>query len=149
MKKSLNLLLTALLAISVVLAIFMVFDKSEVSFGDKLFTHGVSASWSIVWTYILIGAAVLAALACAAWGMIQHPAGLRATLLSVALVVVIVLVAYFIANAHSFEIPNLAAGGIFPRSQTVLSDTSILVTYVALGGTILAAIFSEIYKAFR
>ena len=62
---------------------------------------------------------------------------------------VIVAAAYLIARGHTIEIPDVANGGFFPHPETVITEASILVTYVALGAAVLTAIFTEIYKAFK
>ena len=61
----------------------------------------------------------------------------------------IVAAAYLIARGHTIEIPDVANGGFFPHPETVITEASILVTYVALGAAVLTAIFTEIYKAFK
>ena len=70
-------------------------------------------------------------------------------LASLALIIVIVGVAYFVASGHDIQIPDLANGGFFSQGETVLTDTSILVTYVALVAAFVTAIATEIYGAFK
>ena len=89
------------------------------------------------------------ALFCALLGMIKNPAGIKGTIVSLALIIVVIGVAYFIARGHTIEIPNIEAGGYFGHSETLLTDTSILVTYVALIGAFLTAVGTEIYGAFK
>ena len=67
----------------------------------------------------------------------------------VLMIIVIVAAAYLIARGHTIEIPDVANGGFFPHPETVITEASILVTYVALGAAVLTAIFTEIYKAFK
>ncbi|MCQ4841895.1 hypothetical protein NE695_18515, partial [Neglectibacter timonensis] len=71
------------------------------------------------------------------------------TIISLALIIVIVGVAYFVASGHDIQIPDLANGGVFSQGETVLTDTSILVTYVALVAAFVTAIATEIYGAFK
>ncbi|WP_418692053.1 hypothetical protein, partial [Alistipes putredinis] len=89
------------------------------------------------------------AIFCAVFGMIQNPAGIKGTIISLALIIVIVGVAYFVASGHDIQIPDLANGGFFSQGETVLTDTSILVTYVALVAAFVTAIATEIYGAFK
>ena len=70
-------------------------------------------------------------------------------LISLLLVAVVVVVAYIIAAGHDIQIPDLANGGVFGHSETVISDTSILVTYVALVAAFVTAIVTEIWGAFK
>ena len=80
--------------------------------------------------------------------MVNSSKGIKGTLLSTLLIIVIVAAAYLIARGHTIEIPDVANGGFFPHPETVITE-AILVTYVALGAAVLTAIFTEIYKAFK
>ncbi|WP_295938407.1 hypothetical protein [uncultured Alistipes sp.] len=139
MKKILNIVLGVLLAIMAVLGIY------------AIATGGSEAaiSLNLIWCYFLIVFAVFAAIFCAVFGMIQNPAGIKGTIISLALIIVIVGVAYFVAAGHNIEIPDIANGGFFERGATVLTDTSILVTYVALVAAFVTAVATEIYSAFK
>ena len=106
-------------------------------------------SLNLIWCYFLLALAVFTAIFCAVFGMIQNPAGIKGTIISLALIIVIVGVAYFVASGHDIQIPDLANGGFFSQGETVLTDTSILVTYVALVAAFVTAIATEIYGAFK
>jgi hypothetical protein len=97
----------------------------------------------------LIAVGIATALFTAVWGMVNSSKGIKGTLLSTLLIIVIVAAAYLIARGHTIEIPDVANGGFFPHPETVITEASILVTYVALGAAVLTAIFTEIYKAFK
>ena len=139
MKKILNILLGILMAITVVLMVY------------AIATGGSDASISVnlMWGYFLFVFAVAAAIFCAVFGMIQNPAGIKGTLLSLLLIVVIVGVAYFIAAGHTVQIPDLANNDFFGHSETVLTEASIIVTYVAMAAAFLTAIGTEIWRAFK
>ena len=136
MKKILNIILGILLAVMAVLGIY------------AIATGGSEAaiSLNLIWCYFLLALAVFTAIFCAVFGMIQNPAGIKGTIISLALIIVIVGVAYFVASG---QIPDLANGGFFSQGETVLTDTSILVTYVALVAAFVTAIATEIYGAFK
>ena len=72
MKKILNILLGILMAITVVLMVY------------AIATGGSDASISVnlMWGYFLFVFAVAAAIFCAVFGMIQNPAGIKGTILS-------------------------------------------------------------------
>ena len=137
MKKILNIILGILLAVMAVLGIY------------AIATGGSEAaiSLNLIWCYFLLALAVFTAIFCAVFGMIQNPAGIKGTIISLALIIVIV--AYFVASGHDIQIPDLANGGFFSQGETVLTDTSILVTYVALVAAFVTAIATEIYGAFK
>ena len=131
MKKILNILLGVILLITVILTVYaMVAGGSNEAINLNL-----------------IGIAT--ALFTAVWGMVNSSKGIKGTLLSTLLIIVIVAAAYLIARGHTIEIPDVANGGFFPHPETVITEASILVTYVALGAAVLTAIFTEIYKAFK
>ena len=139
MKKILNILLGVLMAITAVLLVY------------ALATGGSDASISInlMWGYFLVVFAIAAAIFCAVFGMIQNPAGIKGTIMSLALIIVIVGAAYFISAGHSINIPELANGGFIGAGEAVLTEASILVTYVALVAAFLTAVVTEIYGAFK
>ena len=139
MKKIMNILLGVLMVITVVLLVY------------AIATGGSEAAISVnlIWCYVLIVAAIAAALFCAVFGMTQNPAGIKGTLLSLLLIVVIVGVAYFIAAGHTVQIPDLANNDFFGHSETVLTEASIIVTYVAMAAAFLTAIGTEIWRAFK
>lgn len=139
MKKIFNILLGILMAITVVLLIYAIATGGS----------DAAISLNLIWGYILFVLAIASALGCAAYGMIKSPAGIKGTILSLVLIIVIVGAAYFIAAGHSIEIPDLANNTVFGRSETVLTDASILVTYVALVGAFLIAVGTEIWRAFK
>ena len=134
MKKILNIILGILLAVMAVLGIYAI---------------ATGISLNLIWCYFLLALAVFTAIFCAVFGMIQNPAGIKGTIISLALIIVIVGVAYFVASGHDIQIPDLANGGFFSQGETVLTDTSILVTYVALVAAFVTAIATEIYGAFK
>lgn len=139
MKKILNILLGVLMAITAVLMVY------------AIATGGSDAAISVnlTWGYFLVVFAIAAAIFCAVFGMIQNPAGIKGTILSLALIIVIIGVAYFVSAGHSIQIPDLANGGVFGAGETVLTETSILVTYVAMVAAFLTAVVTEIYGAFK
>ncbi|MEG0789512.1 MAG: hypothetical protein RSB23_04310 [Alistipes sp.] len=144
MKKALNILLGVLMAITVVLLVYaLVSPHPEGVFDDP------SISLNIIWCYFLLVFAIGAALFCALFGMIQNPAGIKGTIASLGLIIVIVGVAYFISAGHSIQIPNLASGGVFSAGETVLTETSIIVTYVAMVAAFVTAVATEIYGALK
>ena len=87
-------------------------------------TGGSDASISVnlMWGYFLFVFAVAAAIFCAVFGMIQNPAGIKGTILS---------------------------NGFFGHGETVITETSILVTYVACVAAFVTAVATEIWGAFK
>lgn len=141
MKKILNVLLGILMAITVVLMVYAIATGGSPA----------AISVNIMWGYFLLVFALASAVFCAIFGMIQNPAGLKGTVLSLGLMIVIVGIAYFVANGHAqpYQIPDLANGGIFGAGETVLTETSILVTYAAMVVAFITAVATEIWSVFK
>ena len=133
MKKILNILLGILMAITVVLMVY------------AIATGGSDASISVnlMWGYFLFVFAVAAAIFCAVFGMIQNPAGIKGT------IIVIVGVSYFYSAGHTVNIVDLQNNGFFGHGETVITETSILVTYVACVAAFVTAVATEIWGAFK
>ena len=139
MKKILNVLLGILMAVTAVLLVYAVATGgSEASIGLNL-----------MWGYFLFVFAIAAALFCALFGMIKNPAGIKGTVLSVLLILVIVGVSYFYAAGHTVNIIDLQNNGFFSHGETVITETSILVTYVAFAAAFVTALVTEVWGAFK
>ena len=123
MKKILNIILGVLLAVMAVLGIYAIATGGSEA----------SISLNLIWCYVLLALAIASAIFCAIFGMIQNPAGVKGTLLSFALIVVVVLVSDFIAASH----------------DTVIADCGIIVTYVAMIAAVVVALYSEVAKLFK
>lgn len=141
MKKFVNTLLVVLLVITVVLTLYAVFSSPE----------GLNAaiSLNIIWCYILLAGAIAIALVCAGWGLLKSPAGLKSSLLSMLLIVAVIVVSYFVAAGHTYQIVDLNTGGYFDQWKAVIADSGILVTYVAFIGAVGAAIYAEVANALK
>lgn len=161
MKKALKILLGLMLAVTIALLVYAVAttqvtekDLAAINIASTV-ENSVAISLNIVWTYILMVAAVVAALACAVVSMVKNPSTIKGTLLSVGLIAVIVLVAFFVTKG---QVPEQIAAHAFPDAEggyydnpTVLtiSGTSIYVAYIAMAGAFLAAIYSEVANLFK
>lgn len=140
MKKILNILLVVLIAVTVALLAYAIGTGGSET----------SISLNLIWGYILLVGAVLSVVYCAVKGMVNNPVGIKKSLVSVAIIVVVVgaAVAYALSNA-GLAIPN-SAGGVFDDPfELVVTESSIIVTYVAFVATVIAAVFSEIRNAFK
>ena len=139
MKKILNVLLGILMAITVVLLVYaLATGGSEASIGLNL-----------MWGYALFVFTIATAIFCAVFGMIKNPAGIKGTILSLALIIVVVGVSYFYAAGHTVNILDLQTNGFFGHGETVVTETSILVTYVAFVAAFVTAVVTEIWGAFK
>lgn len=140
MKKILNILLVALIAVTVALLVYAIATGGSET----------AISLNLIWGYVLLVGAALSVVYCAVKGMVKNPAGIKKTLASVAIIVVVVgaAVAYALSNA-GLAIRN-SAGGVFDDPfELVITESSIIVTYVAFVATVIAAVFSEIRNALK
>lgn len=139
MKKFFNILLAVLLVITVILLVY------------AIATGGSEAAISanLMWGYALFVFAVASALFCAIFGMIQNPKGIKGAILSLALIIVIVGVSYFYSAGHTINIVDLQNNGFFGHTQTVITETSIIVTYVAFVAAFVTAVATEIWSVFK
>ncbi len=104
---------------------------------------------NLYWGYALLAFGIVAALFSAVWDMFQKPESIKSTLFTVVLGVVVVVAAYVIAQGHTYEIIDLNTMGTFDRMPTVISDASIMVTYVAGIAAAIAAVYSFISDALK
>lgn len=140
MKKILNILLVVLIAVTVALLVYAIATGGSET----------AVSLNLIWGYILLVGAALSVVYCAVKGMVKNPAGIKKTLASVAIIIVVVgaAVAYALSNSN-LAIPN-SAGGVFDDPfELVITESSIIVTYVAFVATVIAAVYSEIRNAFK
>ncbi|MFR9653710.1 MAG: hypothetical protein SNG47_07870, partial [Rikenellaceae bacterium] len=122
MKKIFNILLGVLLAITAALMIYaVVAGGSQAAIGANL-----------MWGYFLVVFGLASAVACAVVGMIDSPSGIKQTILSIVLVLVVVGASYAFAANNTVQITNIENGGVFDAGETVITETSVLVTYVAV-----------------
>lgn len=139
MKKVLNILLGALIVITLAVTGYAVAAGGS----------DASISLNLIWGYVLLVGAILAVVGGSVYGMIQSPAGAKGSLLSLVLILVVIGVAYFISAGHTVNIVDLQNNGYFGHTETVITETSILVTYVAFAASIVVALVTEIWAAFK
>ena len=139
MKKVLNIVLGALIVITLALVAYAIATGGS----------DASISANLVWGYALLAGAIAAAIGGAVYGMIQSPAGAKGSVLSVVLILAIIAVAYFISAGHTVNIVDLQNNGYFAHGETVITETCILVTYVAFAAAVITALVTEIWAAFK
>ena len=110
----------------------------------------VAISWNLMWGYALLVGAMVSVLWAAIKGTITNPAGLKNTLIAVAIVVVVVGAALGVALSHDgLVVPN-SAGGVFDDPfELAISETGIIVTYIVAAAAILVTIVGEVRNALK
>ena len=145
MKKILNILLGVLMLVTFALLAYAMASNHPQNPAE----YDASVSLSLWWGYILFAAAVASAIACAVWGMIKNPSGIKGTIISLVLIIVIVGVSYLLAAGHDVKIVDLQNNGFFGHGETVITETSVLVTYVAMAIAFVTAIVTEVWGALK
>ena len=145
MGKLIKYLSPILIAVSVALVFWCVFTTPEVPTVENASAVGST----LMWGYAIAAAAIIIAVFSAIWDLIQKPEGIKGTMFAGVAIIAIIAGAYFIANGHDYQIINLETQGVFERGETVISDASILVAYVAGAGAIISAIYSAISDALK
>lgn len=139
MKKVLNILLGVLMLVTVVLLAYAI-----ISGGSE-----AAVSLNLIWGYALLLTGVGAAVIGAIYNMVQSPAGAKSSLLSFVLILIVIGVAYFISAGHTVKIVDLQNNGFFAQGETVITETCVLVSYVAFAAAVLSALVTEIWAAFK
>ena len=140
MKKKLNIVMASLFAITLLLV-----GWAMISGGSE-----VAISWNLIWGYTMLVTAIVSVICAAIKGTITNPAGLKNTLIAVAIVVVVVGAALGIALSHDgLVIPN-SAGGVFNDPfDLAISETGIIVTYIVAVAAIVVTIVGEVRNALK
>lgn len=145
MEKILKYSLVALLGISVAMIFWAVFTTPE----EPTVENATAVGAYLYWGYFLMGAALVAALVGAGMDLLKKPEGIKGALIALVAVVAIIVVAYFIASGHDFQIVDLGNQGYFERKATVISDTCLIIFYVAMAGAVISAIYSAVTDALK
>lgn len=145
MEKILKYILVALLGISVAMIFWAVFTTPE----DPTTETATAVGAYLYWGYFLMGAAIVAALVGAGMDLLKKPEGIKGALISVVAIVAIIVIAYVIASGHDFQIVDLGNQGYFERKATVISDTCLIIFYVAMAGAVISAIYSAVTDALK
>lgn len=100
------------------------------------------------WTYAMIGIATLCAVLFPIVNIAKNPKSAVRSLIGLAIVAVIVLIAYSLADTTPVYTPGNAEG-YTNALELKLSDTGLITTYFALGIAVLSIAVTEVYKLFK
>lgn len=141
-KKILNILLILMLVITLAVLGLFVFGGE---LPNQLYTTPVYTSALLNWTYVLCGIAVIAALVFPIVRLFTRPKQALKSLIGLVGVVIVVLVAYSLADGTPMDLKGYNGPDNVP-SMLILSDTIIYTMYILFAGAIFAIIGSEIYR---
>lgn len=103
----------------------------------------ISVQPFIVWAYILFALAVVAALVFPLYFFIQNPKKALNTLVGLAVMGVVFLVGYFLADATPIYSPTQNAD-LSNASVLVLTDTGLIATYIMFGVAMLLLLYTGV-----
>lgn len=147
MKKFFNTFLVVLLAVTAALLVWVLATQSSID--EVNWTGNTALNAMFFWTYFLFAAALLTAVGCAVFGMTQSSGGHKSTVISVVVIAVVIAGAIFLAMSHHVLIPDIANASYFDRTETIITDASILVTYVAAAAALLTAAYTAVADAIK
>ncbi len=146
MKNIFKILLGVMLAVTVCVIAYPIY----VSFtGGSEEAVNAAIGLNLYWGYFLFALVVCSAVLGAAYGMLKSSGGLLKTILSIAAIAAVIVGSYVYASGHVIEITNIEDGGIFPAGDTIITESSIIITYIVAGAAVLSAIASEVMSAFK
>ncbi len=154
-QKLVSVLLYLILAISVVLLGIFYYKVSGATFASEkpTFEEQINAYGSIVdifigWAYVLIIVGALAALIPAIFQMVTQPKNAVKSVISIAIVAVIVLIAYALSDGTPLDLPAYEGADNVPPTLK-FADTMLFTMYFLLAGAIVSIIYAEIAKVFK
>lgn len=139
MKKILNIILALLIVVTVMLTLWAVATGGS----------DASINANLYWGYTLLVLGVVAAVGGAVFSMTKSASGNRSSLIAFILIVAVIGISYFISAGHTVNIVDIQNNGFFGHNETVITETSILVTYVAFGASIVLALATAVWNAFK
>lgn len=143
--KPLTILMALLLAVSAVIFVLLFLGGNEDNSADLIpkFTNTF-----IIWTYILIFGAILVTGLFEVIGIISHPQKSFRTLLSLGVLVVLVLVAFILADDTPLKLVGYEGTDNVP-SMLILSDVFIFTLYLIVSISIILVIYTELSRFLR
>lgn len=100
------------------------------------------------WTYAMIGLGLASVILLPLFNIAKNPKSAVRSLIGLAIVAVIVLIAYSLSDATPIYTPGNPEG-YTDAMELKLSDTGLITTYIALGIAVLSILVTETYKLFK
>ncbi|PWD97641.1 hypothetical protein [Marinilabilia rubra] len=145
LSKYLNIVLYILLAVTLVFA-GLFFFGGEVE--NAAFTTPIYTESFLNWGKMLLAGAAVISILFEIFNLIVHPQSAVRSLISIALLGVIVLVAYSMGDGTPLQLVGYKGSDNVP-SMLVLGDTFLYTTYILLGGVLLTILYTEVSRIFR
>ena len=144
-KKILNIVTIVMFLITVVLLGLFMFG-GEIP--NKQYYNPVYTSTLLNWAYLLFGIAIIAAVIFPIARLFTRPKQAMKSFIGLAFVVILVLIAYAMADGTPMKIIGYNGPDNVP-SMLILSDTIIYTMYFLFAGAVLAILGTEIYRRMK
>ena len=147
-----SIMLYTLMAISIILLIMFYKATSNIpvdtDFDTQMELYGSTLDMFIGWAYILMGIAAVAAILFPIVRMFTRPKEAVKSLLSFAVVAVVVLIAYFLADDKVLHIVAYDGADNVPGTLK-FAGTMLWSAYLLIFGVIASILYVEISKIFK
>jgi hypothetical protein len=145
LSKILNIVLYAILAVTLVFAGLFYFggDIEGATYYTPAYTE-TFLNWGIA---LVIGTAVITIL-FEIIRLITNPKNAVRSLVSIAIIALVVFIAYSLSDATILDLPGYDGSDNVP-SMLLLSDTFLYTMYFLFGGAFLAIVYTEVSRMFR
>lgn len=152
LSKVLNVILGLLLVISVVLTFLFYNANADVSpdatFAKQIEQMGAILNYYMFWMYLLAIIAAASALLFPVIGLFRDPKAALKTVGALAILAIIVGIAYFMADDTVFNLPGYTGPDNVP-SRLKFAGTMLHTLYFTGGLALLSILVSEIAKLFK
>jgi hypothetical protein len=143
LSKYLSYVLYLLLAVTLVFAGLFYFGGEVEDAGYPLYTESF-LNWGKVLLMIAAAVAILFEIA----NLLLHPQAAVRSLISIALLGVIVVIAYSMGDGTPLQLVGYKGPDNVP-SMLILGDTFLYSTYILIGGALVAILFTEVSRIFK
>ncbi|RCW32690.1 hypothetical protein [Marinilabilia salmonicolor] len=143
LSKYLSYGLYLLLAVTLVFAGLFYFGGEVEDAGYPLYTESF-LNWGKVLLMIAAAVAILFEIA----NLLLHPQAAIRSLISIALLGVIVVIAYSMGDGTPLQLVGYKGPDNVP-SMLILGDTFLYSTYILIGGALVAILFTEVSRIFK
>jgi len=141
-----------LMAVSVVLVVLFYINNRNVNtndpFSKQITDMGPVLNFYIVWSYILVGIAVVFSVVFPIFRMISNPKSGIKTLASIVIIAAVFFIAYQLGSGTILDLPAYKGPDNIP-SRLKLTDMAIFTMYVLLAGALVAMLFSSLRRLFK
>ncbi|WP_010664573.1 hypothetical protein [Marinilabilia salmonicolor] len=143
LSKYLSYVLYLLLAVTLVFAGLFYFGGEVEDAGYPLYTESF-LNWGKILLMIAAAVAILFEIA----NLLLHPQAAIRSLISIALLGVIVVIAYSMGDGTPLQLVGYKGPDNVP-SMLILGDTFLYSTYILIGGALVAILFTEVSRIFK